>query len=36
MLRAIVNARVVTREQVLEGATIVLEEGRIAGITHQT
>jgi alpha-D-ribose 1-methylphosphonate 5-triphosphate diphosphatase len=36
VLRAIVNARVVTREQVLEGATIVLEEGRIAGITHQT
>ncbi len=32
MLRAINNARVVTQEAVLEGATVVIEEGRIAGL----
>lgn len=34
MLRAINHARVVTPERVIEDASIVLEEGRISGISH--
>ena len=33
MLRAINNAKVVTPDRVVEGASLVLEEGRIAGIS---
>lgn len=34
MLRAINDARVVTPSGVTEGASIVIEDGRIAGVSH--
>lgn len=35
VLRAINNAKVVTPERVVEGASIILEEGRIAGVSRR-
>lgn len=35
-IRAITNARVVTSREVVEGASVVLEEGRIAGVSART